>query len=421
MLLYQWAKERGIDKIAIGQLLVQTILFGKKFGFFGIDLTQDILRGQGRQLDTDAFDRAMDQQRAKARKAWSGSGDAATDDVWFKVRETAGATEFLGYTSASAEGLVLALLQDGKPVTTAGEGASVSVIANQTPFYGEAGGQLGDTGIFFGADGTEIVVEDTQRRLNDLIVHAGRVTKGSVQVGDAVEMRVDSDRRTRLRANHSVTHLLHEALRRSLGDHVAQKGSLVAPDYLRFDFSHHKAMTDDELATVEREVNARIRENTPVATRLMAPEEAVEAGALALFGEKYGEEVRVVSMGGEESLPFSTELCGGTHVERTGDIGSFKITQETAVAAGVRRVEALTGEPVLAHANANNHILTATAASAKAPIADLPARVTALVEDRRRLERELSDMRQRLAAGGEGGSQPAAREIARGPVNSGQG
>ncbi len=378
---------------------------------FPLDLTQDILRGQGRQLDNEAFDRAMDRQRAEARKAWSGSGDAATDDVWFEVRETAGATEFLGYANVSAESLVLALLIDGQSTTSAGAEASVSIVTNQTPFYGEAGGQLGDAGILFGVDGTEIVIEDTQRRLNDLIVHTGRVTKGSLSVGDALEMRVDADRRSRLRANHSVTHLLHEALRRSLGDHVAQKGSLVAPDYLRFDFSHHKPMTDEELAAVEREVNSRIRENTPVVTRLMAPEEAVEAGALALFGEKYGEEVRVVSMGGEEVRPFSTELCGGTHVERTGDIGFFKITQEAAVAAGVRRIEALTGEAALSHVENSQQILTAAAASVKTPIADLPERVSALVEERRRLERELSDMRRRLAAGGEGASPPAAREI----------
>ena len=378
---------------------------------FPLDLTQDILRGQGRQLDSEAFDRAMDRQRAEARKAWSGSGDAATDEVWFEVRETTGATEFLGYSNESAEGLVLALLVDGKPTTAAGEGTSVSIVANQTPFYGEAGGQLGDTGILFGADGTEIAVEDTQRRLNDLFVHSGRVTKGRLSVGDAVEMRVEADRRTRLRANHSVTHLLHEALRRCLGDHVVQKGSLVAPDYLRFDFSHQKPMMDDEIATVEREVNACIRENTHVTTRLMVPEEAVEAGALALFGEKYGEEVRIVSMGGEEVRPFSTEFCGGTHVARTGDIGFFKITQETAVASGIRRVEALTGEAALNHVESHRQILTAAAASAKAPIADLPERVAALVEDRRRLERELSEMRHRLATAGDGRSLPAAREI----------
>ena len=410
---------RGLKLLedAIGELEPDTAFDGEvafrlydTYGF-PLDLTQDILRGQGRQLDSEAFERAMERQRAEARKAWSGSGDAATDEVWYQVRETTGASEFLGYGGVSAEGLVLTLLVEGKPAASAGEDTAVSVITNQTPFYGEAGGQLGDTGILIGANGTEFVVEDTQRRLNDLFVHTGRVKKGSLSVGDALEMRVDADRRTRLRANHSVTHLMHEALRRSLGDHVAQKGSLVAPDHLRFDFSHHKSMTDDELAMVEREVNARIRENTPVSTRVMAPEDAVEAGALALFGEKYGEEVRVVSMGGDSARAFSTELCGGTHVERTGDIGFFKITQESAVAAGVRRVEALTGDAALNHVDSHRHILTAASALAKAPIADLPERVATLVDDKRRLERELSEMRRRLATGGDGGSLPAAREI----------
>ena len=379
---------------------------------FPLDLTQDILRGQGRHVNTDAFDRAMERQRADARKAWSGSGDTTTDEIWFDVRDRVGATEFLGYGDESAEGIVLALLVDGKPVTEVDAGMSLSIVTNQTPFYGEAGGQVGDAGIFLAADGTEIAVEDTQRRLDDLIVHTGQVTKGVIHVNNTVDMRVDSDRRTRLRANHSVTHLLHEALRRRLGDHVAQKGSLVAPDSLRFDFSHQKPMTDDEITAVEREVNARIRENTQVTTRLMAPEDAVDAGALALFGEKYGEEVRVVSMGGEENKPFSTELCGGTHVTRTGDIGFFKIAQESAVAAGIRRVEALTGEAALNHVESYQRIVIASAAATKAAIVDVPERVEALVEDKRRLERELSEMRRQLAVGGSGGSVPEMREIA---------
>jgi alanyl-tRNA synthetase len=378
---------------------------------FPLDLTEDILRGQGRYVNTHAFDRAMERQRADARKAWSGSGDTTTDDIWFDVRDIVGATEFLGYSSESAEGVVLALLVDGKSVAEVDAGASLSIITNQTPFYGEAGGQIGDAGLFLGANGTEITIEDTQRRLDDLFVHIGRVTKGVIHVKDAVDMRVDSERRTRLRANHSVTHLLHEALRRQLGDHVAQKGSLVASETLRFDFSHQKPMTDDDITAVEREVNARIRENAQVTTRLMAPEEAVEAGALALFGEKYGEEVRVVSMGGEDGHPFSTELCGGTHVERTGDIGFFKITQESSVAAGIRRVEALTGEAALHHVESYQRIVRASAALTKAAVTDVPERVEALVEDKRRLERELSEMRRKLAAGGDGGSKPENREI----------
>ena len=380
------------------------------FGF-PLDLTEDILRGQGRHVNTEAFDRAMERQRADARKAWSGSGDTTTDDIWFDVRDTVGATEFLGYSSESAEGVVLALLVDGKSVTEVDAGAFLSIITNQTPFYGEAGGQTGDAGLFLGANGTEITIEDTQRRLDDLFVHIGRVTKGVIHVNDLVEMRVESERRTRLRANHSVTHLLHEALRRQLGVHVAQKGSLVAPEALRFDFSQQKPMTDDDITAVEREVNARIRENAQVATRLMAPEEAVEAGALALFGEKYGEEVRVVSMGVEEGQPFSTELCGGTHVERTGDIGFFKITQESSVAAGIRRVEALTGEAALNHVESYQRIVKASAALTKAAVTDVPERVESLVEDKRRLERELSEMRRKLAAGGDGGSKPENREI----------
>ena len=379
---------------------------------FPLDLTQDILRGQGRHVNTGAFDRAMERQRADARKAWSGSGDATTDEIWFDVRDAVGATEFLGYSGESAEGIVLALLVDGKSVTEVDAGVSLSIVTNQTPFYGEAGGQIGDAGLLLAANGTEIAVEDTQRRLDDLFVHICRVTKGLIHVNDTVDMHVDSESRTRLRANHSVTHLLHEALRRRLGDHVAQKGSLVAPDSLRFDFSHQKPMTDDEITAVEREVNAYIRENTQVTTRLMAPEEAVEAGALALFGEKYGEEVRVVSIGGGESHPFSTELCGGTHVARTGDIGFFKITQESSVAAGIRRVEALTGEAALSHVENYQRIVLASAAATKAAIVDVPERVEALVEDKRRLERELSEMRRQLAVGGSGGSTPETREIA---------
>jgi alanyl-tRNA synthetase len=378
---------------------------------FPLDLTQDILRGQGRRLNTEAFDRAMDRQRAEARKAWSGSGDSTTDEIWFDVRDTVVATEFLGYGNESVEALAQALLVNGTSVTEVGTGGSLAIVTNQTPFYGEAGGQIGDTGILLAADGTEIVVEDTQRRLEDLIVHMGRVTKGTLRVGDTLEMRVDSKRRVRLRANHSVTHLLHEALRRQLGDHVAQKGSLIAPDSLRFDFSHQKPMSDEDIAAVEREVNARIRENTLVTTRLMAPEDAAESGALALFGEKYGEEVRVVSMGGEQARPFSTELCGGTHVERTGDIGFFKITQESSVASGIRRVEALTGEAALSHVESYQRIVIASAALTNVAIIDVPGRVGTLVEDKRRLERELSEMRRKLVAGGDDGSMSVDREI----------
>jgi alanyl-tRNA synthetase len=389
------------------------------FGF-PLDLTQDILRGQGRRVDTAGFDTAMERQRAAARKAWAGSGEAATEALWFDLREKLGATEFLGYETESAEGVVAGIVVDGKPVREAKAGAAAMVIANQTPFYGESGGQMGDKGVLFAADGAEFAVEETQKKLDALFVHVGKVTHGTLKVGDAVEMRVDGERRARLRANHSVTHLLHEALRRKLGPHVTQKGSLVAPDYLRFDFSQPKPMTAEDIAAVERDVNARIRANGAVRTRLMSPDDAVKAGALALFGEKYGEEVRVVSMGredangdGREQRFFSTELCGGTHVRRTGDIGFFKITSESAVAAGVRRIEAVTGDAAYRHVAEREGMLTETASALRVAPAELPGRVAALIDERRKLEREVSELRQKLAAGGGGTSAaPEAKEIA---------
>jgi len=391
------------------------------FGF-PLDLTQDILRGQGRSVDTDGFDTAMERQRAAARKAWAGSGEAATDAVWFDLRDKVGATEFLGYDTESAEGIVTAIVVDGKPVDAAKAGDKAMVIANQTPFYGESGGQMGDRGILFTADGAEFAVEDTQKKLDALFLHVGAVKHGALKVGDAVEMRVDGDRRTRLRANHSVTHLMHEALRRKLGDHVTQKGSLVAPDYMRFDFSHPKPLAPDEIAAIESDVNARIRANGAVLTRLMSPDDAVEAGALALFGEKYGEEVRVVSMGtedgeaagnGVQDTYFSTELCGGTHVRRTGDIGFFKITSESAVAAGVRRIEAVTGDAAYRYVAEREGVLTEAAGALRVAPAEVPVRVAALLDERRKLEREVSELRQKLAAGGGGGSAaaPEARDV----------
>jgi alanyl-tRNA synthetase len=390
------------------------------FGF-PLDLTQDILRGQGRAIDTAGFDTAMERQRAAARKAWAGSGEAATDALWFDLRDRLGATEFLGYETESAEGVVTGIVVDGKPVARAVAGDTAMVIANQTPFYGESGGQTGDRGVLFSADGAEFAVEDTQKRLDALFVHVGTVKHGTLEVGDAVEMRVDGDRRARLRANHSVTHLMHEALRRKLGDHVTQKGSLVSPDYMRFDFSHHKPMTPDEIAAVERDVNARIRANGGVLTRLMSPDDAVKAGALALFGEKYGEEVRVVSMGADDAEAggapaarfFSTELCGGTHVRRTGDIGFFKIVSENAVAAGVRRIEAVTGDAAYRYVAEREGMLAAAAAALRVAPADVPERVSVLLDERRKLEREVSELRQKLAAGGGAGAAaaPAARDV----------
>ncbi|MEM8827285.1 MAG: alanine--tRNA ligase, partial [Pseudomonadota bacterium] len=387
---------------------------------FPLDLTQDILRGQGRSVDTDGYDSAMERQRAAARQAWAGSGEAATEAVWFELREKLGATEFLGYETESAEGVITGIVVDGKPVEQANAGEDAMIIANQTPFYGESGGQMGDQGSLFSAEGGEFAVSDTLKRLETMHVHVGAVTHGTLKVGDAVEMRVDGERRQKLRANHSVTHLMHEALRRVLGDHVTQKGSLVAPDYMRFDFSHPKPVTAEEIAAVERDVNRRIRTNGAVLTRLMSPDDAVEAGALALFGEKYGEEVRVVSMGiedgpvaeGEPETFFSTELCGGTHVARTGDIGFFMITAESAVAAGVRRIEAVTGDAAFDYVVGRDEVLSETATALRVAPGDVPGRVSALLDERRKLEREVSDLRQKLAAGGGGtAAAPEARNV----------
>ncbi len=379
---------------------------------FPIDLTQDILRGQGRPVDSDGFDQAMERQRAAARKAWSGSGEAATEQLWFEIREQHGATEFLGYATESAEGQVVALVKDGRLVDAAEAGDAIMLVANQTPFYAESGGQMGDAGILFTADGTEVHVTDTQKKLGELHVHVGKVTKGRIRRGDAMEMRVEGGRRAALRHAHSATHLLHEALRRRLGPHVTQKGSLVAPDRLRFDFSHPKGLAPDDLRAVEAEVNMRVRRNAEVTTRYMTPDEAVAAGALALFGEKYGDEVRVVSMGGADATEagersFSTELCGGTHVARTGDIGLFKVVGEGAVASGVRRIEALTGAVAEAHVVEQEQLVQKAAAALKALPAELPARVAALIDDKRRLERELAETRKQMATGGARGNAAA--------------
>ncbi len=386
---------------------------------FPLDLTQDILRGQGRGVDQAGYDQAMERQRAAARKAWSGSGEAATETLWFELREKLGATEFLGYDTESAEGQVGAIVVEGKSVQSAKAGQAVMILANQTPFYGESGGQMGDTGVLFSAGGTEVEITDTQKKLGDMHIHMGTVTRGEIAVGVAVEMRVDGVRRTALRAHHSATHLLHEALRRRLGDHVTQKGSLVAPDRLRFDISHNKPLTSEDIAAVEAEVNERIRINAPTATRYMTPDEAIEAGALALFGEKYGDEVRVISMGGDDPAhddkAFSTELCGGTHVRRTGDIGFLKIVGEGALASGVRRIEAVVGAAALAHVTQQEVALNGAVAALKTSPALLTERVTALVEERRKLEREVSDLRRKLATGGggnSGGDAPQARDVA---------
>ena len=390
--------EDETDKLGKGEALDGEVAF-KLYDTYGfpLDLTEDVLRGQGRSVDNAGFNAAMERQRAEARKNWAGSGSAADESVWFDIRERVGASEFLGYTTETADGAIVALVVDGAEVGEAGEGAEVEMIANQTPFYGESGGQQGDAGGLT-TDGAEIVITDTQKKLGDLHIHRGTVSRGTVKVGDAGVLSVENGRRSSLRAHHSATHLLHEALRRRLGAHVTQKGSLVAPDRLRFDISHPSAIEADELREIEREVNARIRLNTPVDTRLMTPDEAIEQGAMALFGEKYGDEVRVVTMGGDTHR-FSVELCGGTHVSRTGDIGFFHIIGESAVASGVRRIEALAGATAEAYALERENLLGQVALDLKTGPEDVPSRVLGLLEERKKLEREISDLRRKLATG----------------------
>jgi alanyl-tRNA synthetase len=373
---------------------------------FPLDMTQDILRRHGMSVDVAGFEQEMERQRERSRASWVGSGEAAAEAVWFALRDEVGPTEFLGYETETAEGVILAIMRGENRIAEAKAGDEVAVVVNQTPFYGEAGGQVGDTGVIFTADGGELAVRDTQKRAGDLYLHIGVMQHGTLRTGEAAELRVDGERRRKLRANHSVTHLLHQALRHRLGEHVTQKGSLVAPDRLRFDFSHPRPLSADDIAAIEAEVNGHIRDNSDVRTRLLTPESAVAEGALALFGEKYGEEVRVVAMGGSGSggaggeRPFSVELCGGTHVRRTGDIGLFKIIGESSVASGVRRIEALTGAAAEAWLAAEEGWLRQAAAALRTSPSELPARLERLVEEHRRLDRELAEARRVLAAGG---------------------
>lgn len=367
---------------------------------FPYDLTEDALRSRGLTVDRAGFDTAMAEQKAKARAAWKGSGSKASEEIWFDLAEEYGATEFTGYSGDEGEGVVLAIVRDGKRVETAEVGQVVEVLPNQTPFYGESGGQIGDTGKLTTLKGFVGEVEDTSKPLGKLHVLRTKVVAGELTVGETVHQAVDAERRDRVRANHSATHLLHAALRRHLGTHVTQKGSLVAPDYFRFDFSHPKAMTREEIEAVEAEVNAQIRGNEQVTTRLMTPDEAIAAGAMALFGEKYGDEVRVLSMGRNSEADYSVELCGGTHVRALGDIQLLKVTGESAVSSGVRRIEALTGEAARQWLGARDAKLREAAAALKSSPDEVPARIATLVEERRRLERELADAKKALAMGG---------------------
>ena len=383
------------------------------FGF-PYDLTEDALRARGIAVDRAGFDAAMALQKAAARAAWKGSGQTADGEVWFDIAERTGMTEFTGYTATTGEAQVVALVVGGREASEAQAGETVTVITNQTPFYGESGGQQGDTGTIAGtgsAVGLSITVTDTQKPLGKLHAHVGTIAAGTIRVGDVVRLSVDTARRDALRANHSATHLLHQALRNRLGGHVTQKGSLVAADRLRFDFSQPVALTHEDIAAIEAEVNAQIRANTPVVTRLMTPDDAIAAGAMALFGEKYGEEVRVLSMGEGDSHAYSTELCGGTHVRALGDIGLLRVVGESAVSSGVRRIEALTGEAARAWLVGREEALKTTAGLLRTTPDEVERRVAALIEERRKLERDLAEAKKALALGGGGGAAPAADEV----------
>ncbi len=380
------------------------------FGF-PYDLTEDALRADGISVDREGFDVAMAEQKAAARAAWKGSGDTGTQALWFDIAEREGATEFTGYTASEGEATVVALVVNGVEVDTAQAGDVVEIITNQTPFYGESGGQAGDSGTIGDGQKLHVAVSDTAKPLGRLHVHKGVVEAGLIRKGDAVPLAIDTARRDAIRANHSATHLLHAALRKRMGAHVTQKGSLVAADRLRFDFAQPAPLTEDDIAAIEGEVNAEIRGNAEVSTRLMSPDDAIAAGAMALFGEKYGDEVRVLSMGGKGTHHYSVELCGGTHVRALGDIGVFKIVSEGAVSSGVRRIEALTGEGARQFLNARDAMVKSLAAMLKTGPDDVPARVAQLSDDRKRLERELADAKKALALGGGGASGGDAIEI----------
>ncbi|WP_417258895.1 alanine--tRNA ligase [Celeribacter sp.] len=406
-----------LDGLPEGEKLAGSAAF-KLYDTYGfpLDLTQDALREKGREVDTDGFDAAMAEQKAKARAAWAGSGETADATVWYDVAEDKGTTEFLGYETEKAEGEIVALVKDGARVESVNAGDTVQIVVNQTPFYGESGGQVGDTGVIR-IDGNIAKVTDT-KKVAGVFIHMAEVVEGTITVGEPAVLEVDHARRAAIRANHSATHLLHEALRVTLGDHVAQRGSLNAPDRLRFDFSHGKALSAEELATVEADVNAFIRQNTSVETRIMTPDDARAIGAQALFGEKYGDEVRVVSMGradtgkGVDGKTYSLELCGGTHVARTGDIGVCIITGDSASSAGVRRIEALTGQAALDYMAQAAGRADEVATLLKAPVGEVVDRVKALSDERKKLEQEVVNLRQQIAmGGGASGGAVEARDV----------
>ncbi len=377
---------------------------------FPYDLTEDALRAQGFGIDQDGFETAMNNQKAMARAAWKGSGAKASDDVWFDIAERVGATEFTGYAASEGEGQVVALVNDGIEAQSAVANDTVTVITNQTPFYGESGGQMGDAGVIYSSN-MRGEVTDTAKPLGRLHAHQVTIGTGEIKVGDFVTLKIDTERRDALRANHSATHLLHASLRHRLGGHVTQKGSMVAPDRLRFDFSHNKAVTAEEIALVEADVNAQIRGNQAVTTRLMTPDDAVAAGALALFGEKYGDEVRVLTMGKNDDAHYSVELCGGTHVNALGDIALFTIVSEGAVASGIRRIEALTGEAARLWLVGRETQLKNVAAILKTAPDEVAVRIETLMSERKRMEKELSEAKTALALSGGGGPKAEAEQI----------
>lgn len=400
-----------------GQKLAGDVAF-KLYDTYGfpVDLTADALKSKGLEVDMAGFEKAMEQQKETARKSWAGSGDTGTSKIWFELFDKLGPTEFLGYASTTAEGKILAIVKDGKEVTELKNGEEGFIVVNQSPFYAESGGQTGDTGIMITPNADTFSVTDTRKQVGKLWIHVGKVTKGTMNIGEGVELRVDSKRRAAIESNHSVTHLLHEALRLTLGDHIAQKGSLQDEGRTRFDISQPNPISAEQLRTIEEQVNEEIRANTEVVTRVLPLEEARESGARALFGEKYDDEVRVVSMGRQrpgQNIPYSVELCGGTHVKRTGDIGLFKIVAESAVSAGVRRVEALTGANALRYLESQEQLVQEAASVLKSPAADIVPRVKALLDEKKKLEQELSNLRRQMATGGgtAAGAGPEIKDI----------